>query len=122
MAFKKGQKKTEGSGRAKGTPNQKTIDARALMERLGFDPLEFLFRTAMNDWKSLGYEKRTETKVLKDGGTIEVDVIEFTSRLTAAKEAAKYVYPQTKALEISPGDESKGFRIILEDYGGKKDK
>lgn len=118
MARPKGQPKL--GGRQKGTPNQKTRDARELMERLGFDPLEFLFRTAMGDWKSLGYEKKTDTKVLKDGGTLEVDVIAFDSRLTAAKEAAKYVYPQTKAVELSGNAEGTGFIIRIEDYGKKK--
>jgi hypothetical protein len=119
VAFEKGRARPEGSGRKKGSVNQKTKDARELMERLGFDPLEFLFRTAMGDWKSLGYEKKTETRVLKDGGTIEVDVIEFKDRLLAAKEAAKYVYPQTKAVELS-SNESQGFVIKIEDYGVKK--
>jgi hypothetical protein len=117
LAKEKGSIKT--GGRKKGTPNQKTRDARDLMERLGVDPLEFLFLTIKEDWKALGYESRYETKVLKDGGTIEVPVIEFSSRLTAAKEAAKYVYPQTKALEMTSGD-GEGFVIKIEDYGSKK--
>lgn len=105
----KGAPKT--GGRVKGKPNVKTLEARDIMERLGFDPLEFLFYTAMGDWKALGYDKRTETKVLKDGGTIEVDIIEFSSRLTAAKEAVRYIYPQTKAIEMSTGEN--GFNLTV---------
>ena len=118
--FKKGTPKPANSGRQKGVVNQKTRDARELMERLGFDPLEFLFRTAMADWKSLGYEKATTTKVLKDGGTIETDVISFDQRVNAAKEAARYIYPQSRAIDMTVNPESQGFRVVIEDYSTDK--
>lgn len=114
----KGSPKT--GGRVKGKPNVKTLEARDLMDRLGIDPLEFLFLTIKEDWKALGYESRYETKVLKDGGTLEVPVIEFKDRLLAAKEACKYVYPQTKAVELSNQSDGPGFKIVIEDYGGNK--
>lgn len=99
--FKKGDKKPEISGRRTGTPNKKTLDARSLAERLKIDPLEILFHFANKDWKALGYEEETTTKVLKDGGTIQIERITAEMRLTAAKEAVRYVYPQTKAVELS---------------------
>ena len=72
--FKKGRKKTEGSGRKKGTPNKRTAD---IMERLkGVDIVGELLEIARTTEKE-------ETKV------------------TVYKELMKYVYPQRKAVEIA---------------------
>lgn len=118
MARPKGQPKL--GGRQKGTPNQKTKDARELAERLGIDPLEILFHFASKNWKALGYNSECHTKVLKDGGTLEVERITPEMRLNAAKEAVRYIYPQTKAVELTTGEGEKGFKVIFEDYGQKK--
>lgn len=120
MAFKKGETRPPNSGRKKGSINKKTQDARALAERLGVDPLEILFHFASRNWKALGYNSEYHTKVLKDGGTIEVERITPEMRLNAAKEAVRYVYPQTKAVEIKNDEDSGvGFKIVLEDYTQK---
>lgn len=117
MGFKKGEPRPANAGRKKGSVNQKTQDARALAERLGVDPLEILFHFASRNWKALGYSTEYQTKVLKDGGTLEVERITPEMRLNAAKEAVRYVYPQTKAVELKNGTEdAQGFKIILEDY------
>jgi hypothetical protein len=121
MAFKKGQPRPENAGRKKGSVNKKTHDARELAERLGVDPLEILFHFASRNWKALGYNSEYMTKVLKDGGTLEVERITPEMRLNAAKEAVRYVYPQTKAVELKNGTEdAEGFKIILEDYTSEK--
>ena len=117
MAFEKGKPRPANAGRKKGSVNQKTLDARAMAERLGIDPLEILFHFAARNWKALGYNSEYQTKVLKDGGTLEVERITPEMRLNAAKEAVRYVYPQTKAVELKNGTEdAQGFKIILEDY------
>lgn len=114
MAFKKGEKRPENAGRKKGSVNQKTQDARALAEKLGVDPLEILFHFASRNWKALGYSSETTTKVLKDGGTLEVERISPEMRLTAAKEAVRYIYPQTKAVELKPSEDVKGLGFTIE--------
>lgn len=122
MGFQKGQPRPEKAGRKKGSVNKKTHEARELADRLGVDPLEILFHFASRNWKALGYSSEYQTKVLKDGGTLEVERITPEMRLNAAKEAVRYVYPQTKAVELSSGEsEGTGFKIVLEDYTSKKD-
>jgi hypothetical protein len=103
MAFKKGDKKLSNSGRRPGVINKRTWDARQLVENLGFDPLEFLVRTAMEDWKALGYDKSFVTKV-NMGIEYEEPVIGFDERLDAAKTIAKYIYPQLKSIEHTGKD------------------
>jgi hypothetical protein len=120
MAFKKGESRPENAGRKKGSVNQKTKDARELADKLGVDPLEILFHFASRNWKALGYASEYHTKVLKDGGTLEVERITPEMRLNAAKEAVRYVYPQTKAVELKANEENgTGFKIVLEDYTKK---
>ena len=105
--------------RQKGTPNRKTQDLFEIANRLKCDPFEVLIMFTKADWKGLGYSSATITKVLKDGGTLEVERIPPELRLHAAKESAKYLYPQRKAVEHS-SDEDKGFRILIQDYTVKK--
>lgn len=117
MARPKGVPKS--GGRQKGTPNKdkKTLEEKCL--ELGFDPFEILAHFAKGDWKALGYE--SPTRVIgysKDHGSIEADVITPELRQSSAKEAAKYVHPQKKAVEHSTGQE--GFKIIVESYIEKK--
>lgn len=96
---KPGSPKT--GGRQKGTPNKKSTEAARLAERLGVDHFEVLCLIAKGDWKSLGYERATVTRFGKDGMTLEEDQITIDHRLSAAKEGAKYLYPQLKAVEHS---------------------
>lgn len=90
-------------GREKGTPNKRTFDARALAEKKGVDPLEILLDIAGNNWPELGYETCFITKV-NMGIEYEESVITMENRLNAAKEAAKYIYPQLKSTEITGKD------------------
>lgn len=88
-------------GRAKGTPNKKTQELHDIAERCGVNIFEGLCRIAAGDYKSLGYEnERYITPEL---------------RFQAMKEAAKYLYPQRKAVELS-SDVDTGFKIIVEDF------
>lgn len=87
-------------GRAKGTPNKRTWEAREVAERLGFCPIEALIHWARGDWKALGYDKGTKTVVLEDGGTLEVDRIDENLRQKSTKDVVGYLYPQLKSVEL----------------------
>lgn len=93
-------------GRVKGTPNSKTRHLLEKAEKLGVDPFEILLLYSKRDWQGLGYDRQTETKVLKDGGTIEVDIITPELQLNAAKEACQYLHAKRKAIELSGDDEN----------------
>lgn len=71
----------------------------ATIERLEIDPFEVLCLFAKGDWESLGYSG--ETKISFTAAGIEFDeyLIPPELRFSAAKEAAKYVYSQKKAVE-----------------------
>lgn len=105
-------------GRVKGTPNKKTQELHDIAAQVGVCPFEVLCLFAAEDWKGLGWTSATVTRVLKDGGTIEVERISPETRLNAAKEAAKYLYPQRKAVEVSNA-EDEGFKVIVQDYLSK---
>ena len=74
-----------------------------MAEEMGVDPLEILLKVAGNKWRDLGYDKCFITKV-NMGVEYEESVITMDNRINAAKEAAKYVYPQLKALELTGKD------------------
>lgn len=83
--FKKGQKKPEGSGRKKGTPNKRTAE---IAERLkGIDIVGELLKIA----------RTTDKDDLK---------------VTVYKELLKYAYPQLKAVELDL-DKSTGINIVV---------
>lgn len=107
--------------RPKGVPNRKTTELQEIAERIGVNPFEILCLFAKEDWKGLGYEKATYTKVFQDGGTMEIERISPELRFQAAKEASKYLFPQRKAVELSTQDDA-GFKIIVEDYLSKGEK
>ena len=106
-------------GRQKGTPNKDRAPVNALAERLGIDPLEVILRVVKGDWKGLGYTKPTRTKVNQFGQEFEVELIPIEMRVAAAMDAAQYLYPKRKAVELS-NDSDEGFKIVLEDYRTKK--
>lgn len=97
----KGSPKT--GGRVKGTLNKRSFDARALAESRGVDPLEILLDVAAGDWEALGYDLGFITKV-NMGIEYEEDVITLDHRITAATQAAKYIYPQLKSVELTGKD------------------
>lgn len=94
-------KKTPGSGRTKGTPNKRTLEAREIAERMGFCAIESLIHWARGDWKALGYESGTVTRSAESGETFEVDRISPELRQKSVNDAAKYLYPTLKATEHS---------------------
>lgn len=106
-------------GRQKGTKNKSRTAVEETAARLKVNPFEVLCLFAKGDWKALGYEAECYFAEKPDGAVKMGYVISPEMRVTAAKEASKYLYPQKKALEVST-DETKGFKVILEDYTGKK--
>lgn len=114
---KKGGIKT--GGRQKGTPNKRTVQAQEIADRIGVDPLEVLMRYAAGDWEGLGYHQPHYVKVTSDGREIFEDVIQPDQRIAAAKEAAKYLYPQRKAVEFKSEDDT-GIAIVVKDYTSKE--
>ncbi len=56
---------------------------------------------AKGDWKGLGYESETRTAFTSAGIEFEEPIIKPTDRLSAAKEAAKYLHSQKKAVDIT---------------------
>ncbi len=92
--FEKGKPRAEGAGRAKGTPNKRTLDLFAQCDALKINPFDELLKMAAD-------------KGLDEG-----------LRLQALKEVAKYLYPARKSVELS-ADEEKGFVVVLKDFGSK---
>lgn len=107
-------------GRVKGVPNKKTTTLIQKCEELKVDPFEILLLFAKGDWKALGYPMSKQVKsYTQSGEAIEEDVISPELRGQCAKEACQYLYPKRKAVELS-SDEGTGFKIVVEDYSGKK--
>lgn len=80
-----GSPKTKGSGRQKGTPNKKTLDAQAQADKLGINPFEILLLHAAGNWQELGYNE-----------DIPIDI-----RVRCVIESCQYLHPKRKALEGS---------------------
>lgn len=122
MGRPKGQGKTPGSGRQKGTKNNYLGDIYNLAEKIQCNPLEVLLRFCKGDWEGLGYSDEHFLVEKPDGdGSSDIKqlpVIKPEFRLAAAKEACKYYFAQKKAVEHSTSED--GFKIIVEDYTSKK--
>lgn len=106
-----------GKGRPKGSQNKIKTAASEIADKLGINPLEVLLYFAANDWESLDYDGPTITRVI-EGQAVEIERISPETRLNAAKEAVKYMYPTQKAVEFT--GEVAPFKIVIEDYGTKK--
>lgn len=87
--------------RLRGQAGIKTVDAQKLARELGIDPFEILLRFAANDFKALGYEKRTKTIYTSEDTSYEVDIISPEARIQAAKDATQYLLPKRKATEFT---------------------
>ncbi len=100
MAFPKGKPRPPGSGRRPGTPNKKTQDLHDIADSLGVHPFKVLLHFAAGDWKALGYKSETYREDGKDY-TNEVMYIQPETRLKAASQAAEYLYPKRKSIEVT---------------------
>lgn len=93
-------------GRKKGSPNKRTRELIERADAIGVDPFEILLRFAKGDWKGLGYESETMTKIAAGGVKVEIERIDPELRMKAAAEAAQYLYPKRKAIELKSDQES----------------
>ena len=118
MPFEKGKPRHPNAGRKKGTPNKDSLPLEQKAAELGVDPFTILLHFAGGHWEQLGYKEKCTTKWTGSGIEYEEDVITPAMRLTASKEAAQYLYPKKKAIELS-NDDTQGFKIIVEDYSKK---
>jgi hypothetical protein len=90
--------------RLEGSTGKKRLDALAIANKMGTDPFEVLLNIMKGDWKAIGLESKTITRYTPKGEPYEEDAIQLDHRLSAAKEATKYIYPQQKAIEHSGSD------------------
>lgn len=104
-------------GRPKGAKNKDKGELVALAEKLGVNPFEILLHFAKGDWKALGYDSETRSRWTNAGIEYEEEIIKAETRMNAAKEASKYMYPQKKAVEVSTDPEN-GFVVCVKDYTG----
>jgi hypothetical protein len=88
-------------GRTKGSLNKRTFQLKEHIKSLGCDPLDVLVLFAKGDWRALGYESATVTKVTAQGEVIQVERITTDNRIAAAKEAAQYIYAKLRSIEVS---------------------
>lgn len=115
MPFQKGHKLAK--GRPKGSQNTRTRNIEEIAAKFDLDPFEVLMMIAAGDWKGLGYQAETRTSFAASGIEFEEPVIKLSDRVTAAKEAARYLYAQKQSVALSTGDT--GIKIIVEDYTKK---
>ena len=84
----------------------KRLDAQLIAQKRGLDPFEVLLDIMNGDWQAIGLKSPTVTRYTAKGEPYEEDAIQLDHRLSAAKEATKYIYPQQKAIEHSGSDGS----------------
>lgn len=87
-------------GRKAGVPNRRTLQVEEIASRFSIDPFEVLMMVAAGDWKGMGYESPTRTSFAASGIEFEEPVIKISDRVSAAKEASKYLYSQRQAVTI----------------------
>lgn len=98
-------------GRKKGTPNKKNESLMELARKLDVNPFQILLYFASNNYEALGYSPTT-TKLTKQG-PIEVMTISPELRKDAASDAAQYLYPKRKALELEGLESGEAIGIVL---------
>jgi hypothetical protein len=89
-------------GREKGRKNKRTIEVERIAAQYELNPFEVLIMIANADNEGLKTDEKIPVAV----------------RGQAAKEAAKYLYPQKQAVQLST-DPEVGFKVRIEDYSSK---
>jgi hypothetical protein len=123
MPFSKGNKLAR--GRAKGSKNLKNRKIEELCAKHDIDPFEILLLFAKGDWKALEYDDKERVKFVTEGGvTVYEDVISPELRMNSAAQAARYLYPQKRAIEhtVEETEDSivKVYRVRWDDEPSKK--
>lgn len=96
----------KGGGRQKGTSNKSKLPLLEKAQALGVDPFEVLLLFSKGDWKALGYSSELIISTNKMGETVKY-TIEPAVRMKAASEAAGYMYPKRKAIEVIESEEKR---------------
>lgn len=103
MPFEPG-KSGNPAGKPKGILSKQNREAARIAQEMGVDPFVILLHFANNNWKQLGYKSEYGVKYSVSGDPYDVPTIEPELRVSAAKEACKYIIPQLKAIEHSSSD------------------
>ena len=85
--------KTVGAGRKKGTPNKKTVEFQATLEKYNFNPAEALIHCYKEAQKIFDIRKQRNNLV---GALVALDRMDST-----AATLSQYAYPKRKAIEHS---------------------
>lgn len=110
--FQVGEPRHEKAGRKKNTPNLSTQYLAEMAEELGLHPFKILLLFAGGRFQDLGYESNMKLEVTKDG-VKETERITAELRVAAASQAARYLYCQRKATDITIDDKQ---RAALDQY------
>lgn len=112
MSFEHGHKKIGGRKKGSIAKNRKELIEKA--EALGIDVFETLLLFAAGDWKRLGYDSphHVTGKTLK-GEEIVVERISPELRQKSANDAAKYISPQLKAVDVSTSEGKEAITVNL---------
>jgi len=109
------------AGRPKGAKNRRTMKVEEIADKYitsdEQDPFAVLLMVAAGDWKGLQFDEKTKISYTAAGIEFEEYNIKLADRVSAAKEAAKYLYAQKQSIALSTGDT--GLKIVIEDYSGK---
>jgi hypothetical protein len=106
-------------GRKKGSLNQANLLVRDIVAKKKCNPFEVLADFCNGDWKSLGYEAEHYFKENESGEVKMNHVISQEMRFHAAKELAKYIAPQLKAVEHSGDGDAGAIVVKIHDYTEK---
>lgn len=106
MPFDKGS-----PGRPKGSKNYLTRRVEEIASRIGVDPFEILCLFAKGDWEKLGYDTGRTVTIDQNGNKFEELLIKPELRMSAAKEASKYLYSQKKSIEHTGNNPFEGMTI-----------
>lgn len=104
--------------RTKGSKNKHTFQVEEIAQKFDCEPFEILMRIATGDWKWFGFQSESKTAYSPQGIEMDELNIPFKERVSAAKEASRYLYSQKQSVAISTGDT--GIKIIVEDYSKAK--
>jgi len=99
--YRKLNRPPQPTGRGIATQNRITLELREKAKELDCDPFEILIYFAKGDWKALGYDEPVVSKWTNAGIEYEEHVIQPAMRLKAASDAAQYIYPKRKAIDVT---------------------
>ena len=88
-------------GRKVGSKNKDKFELDLICSKYPIQPFEGLMKVINGDWKALGYENECYFSEKADGSVKMGYVISPQMRLDAMREAAKYLYPQKRSIEMS---------------------